>query len=175
MNRHKVSEPRQVQGYLGILLALIAIVAIGVGVWLRLTPPPPPKKTQLPPKVSVYLPAVSPQGTLDYEKQEVALSPSTDPYRAPFEYLIQHASGFPKGTRLRNVERQGDTLVLDFSRDLVEKFAGGSDEEAGIINALTRTAQGFPDIRKLQILVEGKPVESLGGHIDTSVPLSVAP
>lgn len=172
MSRKPVSEARQVQGYLGIILASIAIVAIGVGVWLRLTPPPPPKAVSVPPKVSVYLPKISPQGTVDYEPKEVATA-STDPYRAPFEYLIHHASGFPKGTRLLRVERQGETLVLDFSRELTTNFAGGSDEEAGIINALTRTAQGFPGVRKLQILVEGRPVESIGGHIDISAPIGV--
>ncbi|MER3559211.1 MAG: hypothetical protein C4336_07015 [Armatimonadota bacterium] len=175
MSRKPVSGARQVQGYLGIILASIAIVAIGVGVWLRLTPPPPPKAVLVPPKVSVYLPKVSPQGTVDYEPKEVATTStdSTDPYRAPFEYLIHHASGFPKGTRLLRVERHGETLVLDFSRELTTNFTGGSDDEAGIINALTRTAQGFPGVRKLQILVEGRPVESIGGHIDISAPIGV--
>ncbi|MCL6531643.1 MAG: GerMN domain-containing protein [Armatimonadetes bacterium] len=174
--RHKtVNQARQVQGYLGIILVIIAIVAIGVGVWLRLTPPPPPKSAIIPPKVNVYLPKVSPQGEVDYDTKEVAASPSADPYRAPFEYLLQHASGFPQGTRLLRAERRDDTLILDFSKELTENFAGGSDDEAALINALTRTARGFPDIRKLQILVEGKPVESIGGHIDISIPLSVNP
>ncbi len=170
-----MNQARQVQGYLGIILVIIAIVAIGVGVWLRLTPPPPPKSAIIPPKVNVYLPKVSPRGELGYDTKEVAVSPSNNPYRAPFEYLLRHASGFPQGTRLLRAERRDDTLILDFSKELTQNFTGGSDEEAALINALTRTARSFPDIRKLQVLVEGQSVESIGGHIDTSAPLSVNP
>ncbi|MDI6895284.1 MAG: GerMN domain-containing protein [Bacillota bacterium] len=39
---------------------------------------------------------------------------------------------------------------------------------AAIVNTLTE----FPDIRQVQILVEGRKVESLAGHADVSRPLT---
>jgi len=92
-----------------------------------------------------------------------------------FEQLLRETPVFPKGTRLLNVERRDELLVLNFSAALVQNFEGGSDTEAALVNALTRTAAGFPGVQKVQILVEGKPIETLGGHLDISQPLPVQP
>ncbi len=171
--RKAVSEARRVQALLGILLIGIALIATGIGVWTRLRPLPKPPPPTPPETVTVYVPAVSPQGELTYEPRDLIVKASQNPYYDAFTYLLQHASGFPKGTRLLSVKREGNTLVLDFSKELVDDFEGGSDEEAGIINAIARTASSFPEIERIRILVEGKPVESIGGHIDLTEPISV--
>ncbi|MCS7190369.1 MAG: GerMN domain-containing protein, partial [Fimbriimonadales bacterium] len=66
------------------------------------------------------------------------------------------------------------SLQLNFSAELVQNFEGGSDDEAALINVITSTAGSFPEVQRVQIVVEGKPVESLGGHIDLSQALPVS-
>lgn len=171
--RKTLSEARRVQALLGGLLALIALVAIGLGVWTRLRPLPTPPPPTVPETVKVYLPSVSSQGELVYEPRSLSVKTSTNPYAEAIEYLLKNAPGFPKNTRLLSAKREDKTLVLNFSKELVEGFEGGSDDEAAIINALARTAGSFPDIERIRLLVEGKPIESIGGHIDTSEPIAV--
>ncbi|MFQ3610408.1 MAG: GerMN domain-containing protein [Fimbriimonadales bacterium] len=167
-----MNEARRVQGLLGVLFVVIAGIAIGVGVWLRLSPTPMPPSPTMPPSVQVYVPKVDSRGELTYEPKTVAVGERG--YQGVFEQLIREAPVFPQGTRLLKAERDGDTLVLDFSTELVDGFSGGSDDEAALINALTRTAGGFPEIKRIRLLVEGKPIESIGGHIDTTQPLTVS-
>jgi spore germination protein GerM len=162
-----------VQTLLGGLFVLTAVVAVSVGIWLRLTQPLKPPPPVIPPTVHLYVPRVNAQGELVYDSKPFSTSQQPDAYRAVFEQLLRETPIFPEGTRLLDAERQDDTLVLNFSAELVKNFEGGSDTEAALINALTRTASGFPGVQKVQILIEGKRVETLGGHLDISQPLPV--
>ncbi|MEW6400002.1 MAG: GerMN domain-containing protein [Bacillota bacterium] len=47
-----------------------------------------------------------------------------------------------------------------------------SPGEALAVAAIVNTLTEFPDIRQVQILVEGRKVESLAGHADVSRPLT---
>lgn len=80
----------------------------------------------------------------------------------------------PQGVVLREVfldPSQGGAYV-NFSGDLVRNHPGGSQTEAltvfSIVNTLTLN---FPQIKKVQILVEGKEIETLAGHIFIQEPL----
>lgn len=171
--RKAVSEARRVQTLLGGLFVLIALLAVGVGVWLRLTRPPAPPPPPTPPAIRIYIPRVSDQGEWRYESETVAIRNHANAYREAFEQLMRQAPVFPQGTRLLSAELKGNTLELNFSQELVQNFEGGSDTEAALINAITRTAASFPSVQKVQILIEGKPVESIGGHLDIAQPLPV--
>ncbi|GBC92765.1 hypothetical protein HRbin15_01242 [bacterium HR15] len=168
-----MSEARRVQTLLGGFFIVIALAAVGVGIWLRLTRPTPAPPPPLPPTVRLYIPHINDQGELRYEPKTVAISNRANAYREAFEHLIHQTPVFPKGTRLLNAELKGDTLELNFSAELVQNFEGGSDTEAALINAITRSASSFPAVQKVQILIEGKPTESIGGHLDISQPLPV--
>jgi spore germination protein GerM len=61
--------------------------------------------------------------------------------------------------------------VADFSAQLRSRFAGGADNEGVVVYAIVNTLASLPEVTRVRILVEGKPVESIGGHIDTSAPL----
>jgi len=80
----------------------------------------------------------------------------------------------PEGVKLLNpVKIEGDTATIDLSQELVDKFVGGSDQEALTINAIALTAcHAEPKVHKIIILVGGKPVDSLGGHYDLTLPIS---
>jgi hypothetical protein len=82
-------------------------------------------------------------------------------------------TALPPGTRLRQVYvlEQG-TAFVDFSIDLKRGLGGGSTEELftvySIVNSLTLN---IPEIRRVGILINGVPVETLNGHLDLRRPL----
>jgi spore germination protein GerM len=84
------------------------------------------------------------------------------------------ASAIPPDTKLRDVfvTDRGDAFV-DLSSDIVAKHTGGSLDELftvyAIVDALT---VNLPAIARVQILVDGKEVDTLAGHVDLRHPLA---
>ena len=83
-------------------------------------------------------------------------------------------SAVPAGTRMRALflTDRGDAYV-DLSREAVTAHTGGTLDELltvyTIVNALT---VNMPAVRSVQILVEGKEVQTLAGHVDLRQPLA---
>jgi hypothetical protein len=94
---------------------------------------------------------------------EEALKPAPVPY----------VNAVPQGTTLRAVfvTGRGDAYV-DLSREVADKHPGGSLDELftvyTVVNALT---VNLPAITAVQILVDGKEVDTLAGHVDMRRPL----
>ena len=76
-----------------------------------------------------------------------------------------------KEARVLSVTVRDRIAYADFSRELVTKFGGGSMTEALAIASIADTLTDFAGVRRVQILIEGRPVETLGGHMDISQPL----
>jgi len=57
-----------------------------------------------------------------------------------------------------------------YSAWLLERFVGGSTGEEMLIGSLVNTLTEFPEITKVQITVNGKEIETISGHLDTSAP-----
>ncbi len=91
------------------------------------------------------------------------LEPATEPY----------ISVIPEGTVLRALylTGRGDAFV-DLSREVSAAHPGGSLNELftvyAIVNALT---VNLPAVTSVQILVEGREVDTLAGHVDLRHPL----
>jgi spore germination protein GerM len=83
-------------------------------------------------------------------------------------------SAIPAGVTLHDVfvTERGDAFV-NLSADITTKHPGGSLLEVftvySIVNALT---VNLPAITRVQILVDGKEVETLAGHVDLRHPLA---
>lgn len=78
----------------------------------------------------------------------------------------------PQRTRVLGVEIEKDLARVNFSRELVERHPGGSLSELLTVYGLTNTlAVNFPYLRRLQILVEGRKLATLKGHVDISRPI----
>jgi spore germination protein GerM len=94
---------------------------------------------------------------------EVQLAAAPPPY----------ASAIPAGTKLRAlyVGDRGDAFV-DLSGEVRTAHTGGALDELfttyAIVNALT---VNLPAITRVQILVDGKEVDTLAGHVDLRRPL----
>lgn len=109
----------------------------------------------------------------------VALHGSSSPARDALNALCESAqSPLPKGTTLRGIKIAGGLATADFSRAFETHFHGGSTEEAQTINSILLTLGQFPTIERVQILVDGRPIDALSnlpinGPLDVIRPNSV--
>lgn len=78
---------------------------------------------------------------------------------------------FPRGVKLLEVAVRDRVANVDFSAELTKEFQGGSTGEIMLASSLVNTLTKYPEIEKVQILVEGKSIESLSGHLDFSEPM----
>jgi spore germination protein GerM len=176
-----------------VVSVAVAVAAAVVTVWVtvavrRGTPTPPARTataapaTPAPPgrKITARLYYVSSEGTkLSAVDREVAyadgpaaqaqeivnaqLAPAPAPLLSPI----------PAGTTLRALylSAKGEAYV-DLSRDVAAAHTGGTQDELltiyAIVNALTAN---LPAVTSVQLLVDGKEVDTLAGHIDLRKPL----
>jgi spore germination protein GerM len=82
------------------------------------------------------------------------------------------ASAVPKGTSLRALFLSGADAYVDLSPEISSGHEGGSLEEIltvyALVNALTTN---LPAVERVQILVAGREVDTLAGHVDLRRPL----
>jgi spore germination protein GerM len=94
---------------------------------------------------------------------EAQIAPVAEPWVSPV----------PPGTKLRAlfVTQKGEAYV-DLSREVAAEHPGGSLNEMltiyAIVDALT---VNLPAVTRVQVLVEGKEVDTLAGHVDLRRPL----
>ena len=77
----------------------------------------------------------------------------------------------PKKAKLRSVTVKDGVATADFSKEMQENFSGGSTGEEMLVGSIVNTLTDFPEVQKVQILIDGAPVETLSGHMDLSEPL----
>jgi hypothetical protein len=106
------------------------------------------------------------EGTLQQARRivEAQLEPPPKP----------HVSAVPAGAKLRAIylDTQGQAFV-DVSRELAAGHPGGALDEIltvySIVNAVT---DNLPAVHAVQILVDGREVDTLAGHVDLRRPLA---
>lgn len=81
----------------------------------------------------------------------------------------------PPGTKVKSVQVIDRTALVDFTAAMIKKGFGGSSMEILTVGAIVNTLTEFPEVERVQILVEGKKVTTLFGHLDVSDPLSRSP
>lgn len=96
----------------------------------------------------------------------------------PLEALRELAKGpsagsglnrsLPEGTRVLGLEVKDGIAYADFSREIVENFNWGASLEGLMVAAIANTLTEFPQIEGVLVLVEGKQVETLGGHLSAN-------
>jgi len=179
------------------LAAAAIVVFAGVSAWIlfiglprwyaaRQAPPvasagattaPPPAAVR---KITATLYYVSEDGmALVPAQREVPFGATVvEQARAIIEAQIAGApplvSAVPAETKVRDVfiTERGDAFV-DLSSEIVARHPGGSLDEIftvySLVNALT---VNLPAIARVQILIDGKEVDTLAGHVDLRHPLS---
>lgn len=126
--------------------------------------------------IKVYYPDDNATGLVAVEKNIKAVQ--QEKYKAAVEALMAGTDKkglvnvFPKKAQLLKVSINGTTAQVDFNKSLEKDFAGGSTGEEMLVGSVVNTLTEFPEIKKVQILIEGKEVETLSGHMDLSQPLT---
>jgi len=86
--------------------------------------------------------------------------------------LGELAPTLPPNTTIRGVQVAGDKAVIDLDKGFEEGLPAGSSAEMTAVYSIVDTvAVNFPQIKSVTFLVEGKPVETLKGHLDLRQPL----
>jgi spore germination protein GerM len=174
----------------GLILFVLLVAAIGVVLvvvaprWYAAAPAHPPAASKEPVatrKIRAMLFYVSETGeTLVPVEREVAYGDGLlEQAKRIVEAEIEPApaplvSALPAGTKLRGlyVTDRGEAFV-DFSRELVASHPGGSLNELltvySVVDALTTN---LPAVRAVQLLVDGREVDTLAGHVDLRRPLA---
>lgn len=126
--------------------------------------------------LTVYYPDNNASGLIAVAKTVKAAE--ADKYKAAMEALLAGTDDkrlttvFPKKAKLLKVTVSGDTARVDFDKNLTKGFVGGSTGEEMLVGSVVNTLTEFPEIKKVQILVEGKEIDSLSGHLDLTVPMT---
>jgi len=100
------------------------------------------------------------------------------PAQAAMELLVagtkdaQLVSVIPAGTKLKHISIKDKIAYVDFNDKLVKNNTGGSTSEMLLVAAIVNTLTEFNDIQKVQIMVEGKKIDTISGHMDIGEPLS---
>ena len=88
----------------------------------------------------------------------------------------ERASAIPKGTTVRSVFlTEAHQAYVDLGGTIVSGQTGGPLDEALTVYAIVNAViTNLPEITGIQLLVDGKEVDSLAGHIDLREPLGKA-
>ncbi len=142
-------------------------------------PPAVITPVQTPRTIVIYLPVKSKNGVyLAPVTKKVTSGPAV--LDAAMTALLsasksgEAANLIPSGARLRSpVMVKNGVAIVDFSREFVNNFSGGSDEEALTLNSIAHTLvnNSGGSVQRVQILVVGEKAESLGGHFDLGEPI----
>lgn len=84
-----------------------------------------------------------------------------------------YISAIPGGTSIRGfyITAQQDAFI-DFSPELSTRHPGGSTTELLTVYAIVNAVvANLPTIQRVQILIDGKEVDTLAGHVDLRGPL----
>lgn len=159
-----------------LTVVVLAMLAFGGAYWYTSRRPhlaPRPTGVVTKPSVIVYVPRFADTRS-EWEAKPVPVGEGEDALRVALEHLlITRDTPFPQGTRLLRVSVKDGLAEVDFSRELIDNFPGGSTTEAMIVESLCKTLAQFSDIEKVRILVEGRRVETIGEHIDIGEPIPV--
>jgi hypothetical protein len=174
-------------------IVALLVAATLAGIWMIFARAPGLYNTAAPAAAPADTPAAAPErkikATLYYisedglslvgVEREVAFGdPIVEQGRRILEAQLREApaplaSAIPAGTTLRGlfIGERGEAFV-DLSGDVTSRHLGGALDELFtvyvIVNALT---VNLPAIVRVQILIDGKEVDTLAGHVDLRHPL----
>jgi hypothetical protein len=141
----------------------------------------PPSDTEPVPagRIQIKLYVLSSSGReLATETEEILYSPSIQQQAKEVVRLLLRRSGtIPRGVSLRElfITSQG-VAYLDLSKELVSNHTGGSSGEELTVFSLSQTLiANFPAVKTVKILVEGREIQTLAGHLDLTIPYGRAP
>jgi hypothetical protein len=109
-------------------------------------------------------------------KEDRTVSAGSLPVRMVESVLQEYFAGFKndmKNTLVRGVFRDRNrTFYIDLSDEFRRNFSGDARSEYYLLKSLYQTiVANIPEVRDVKIIIEGREVESLGGHMIIMNPL----
>jgi hypothetical protein len=112
---------------------------------------------------------------LSAEKRLIAKEANdTEQAKELVKALIEGSKGgkiatFPPKTEVQGVRiRENGTAEVNFNKSFVKDHPGGTASEVATVYSLTDTlVANIPAIKRVRILVEGKEINSIKGHVST--------
>ncbi|AGB40469.1 sporulation/spore germination protein [Halobacteroides halobius DSM 5150] len=77
----------------------------------------------------------------------------------------------PSQTKLLNIKVEDGLARVNFSRELIDNHWGGTAGEMITVYSIVNTLAQFKEINRVRILVNGKQIKTLVGHLDLTHPL----
>jgi spore germination protein GerM len=189
MEKLKMRESNPIRkGRFRLLVGFFLLAAILGGLFFRkyLDRQPPPRQTpaQILPEqegvraVSLFF--ASPDGS-GLVRESRLIDPCSGLDECIEEVLGELINGpigdlspsLPETTMYHGVSLNGDLLTIDFGRELPDGIISGSAAEmAAVYSVVNSMAVNFTQVKSVRFLVDGKPMDTLKGHIDLREPLS---
>lgn len=170
----------------GILLIAFLVFAVVVGALVFRKYQTATSKVEAPPQatpagtVVVSLFFGTPEGDrLTREGREVEIEETVEEsIEGVVDELIRGPLGslsptLPPNARVLGVQLKGDVAAIDFGPELVQGLPSGSSAESVAAYSIVDTVvANFPQVKAVQILVDGKAPETLKEHLDLREPLA---
>lgn len=124
--------------------------------------------------VTLYF-ATTDGAALIAEKRQV--EKNDHPARTALEELITGPRNtalvkvIPAATKIRNIHVVDHVAYVDFNEAFVKEHGGGSAGEIITVSAVVNTLTEFPEVKRVQFMVDGKYLNTLKGHLDLSEPV----
>lgn len=164
--------------------AILWVLFVGLPRWTAPKPPAPAAAApaaEATPRIRARLHYMSEDGLrLEPVDREVdAASGTLEQARLLVEAQLQPApapllSVIPVGTTLRGIYLAPDGVAfVDLSGEVSRAHGGGSLDEIFTVYSVVNTVAGnLPAVKAVQILVDGREVDTLAGHVDLRRPLA---
>lgn len=86
-----------------------------------------------------------------------------------------YTSLWPPRTRVLGVTTLGTTATVDLSGEATGRSAGASFEDASLQQLVHVVTAAAPALKRVQLHIAGRAVETLWGHVDTRTPIARKP
>lgn len=90
----------------------------------------------------------------------------------PREYENILSKTIPDIATIKEIKIEGDKVILNFNPDILSYKGFGSSSEIAFMYSITLSMTEIPGIKKVQFLVDGKTVETIGGNFETLKPIT---
>jgi spore germination protein GerM len=181
-----VKSRKPVRRGIGVLIAAFLLLAIVLGVLVfrkyegAKTPPPVPAvqdNAGFHP-VALFFAAQSGDALVREWREVEPCDEISDCLEGILEELINGPVGdlapvLPITGMFNSVKLEGDVARVDFAGELLDALPAGSSSEMMAAYAVVDSLVfNYPQVRKVQFTLDGKPLQTLKGHLDVRVPLA---
>ncbi len=106
---------------------------------------------------------------------------STTPVHAAVDAMLHlapldrdYSSLWPNATRILGIDVKGDLATVDLSGEAAKGTAGAAFEGASLQQLVHTVTAASPTTKRVQLLIDGKTVETLWGHATANEPMARA-